>query len=148
MRRVSRAIASLGPVGRMPRAPGTAGSLAAVLSGAMLMRLSPAALPTAICIVVPLGFRAVRTLPEAGADPGWIVVDELAGQWIAMLGLRRPTAAGLLGAFLLFRLLDIIKPGPVGWADRRQGAPGVMLDDVVAGGIAAILLALTRRYRP
>jgi phosphatidylglycerophosphatase A len=45
---------------------------------------------------------------------------------------------GWVAAFLLFRLFDIWKPGPVGWADRRQGAWGVMLDDLIAGGFAAL----------
>ena len=76
-----------------------------------------------------------------------MVVDEIAGQWIAMLGLgRRPQARGLLAAFALFRLLDIIKPGPIGWADRKRGPLGVMGDDIIAGAIAAVALRLVRRW--
>ncbi len=143
MSRVARAIASLGPVGRVP-APGTAGSVVAVLSGALLMRLSPAALRVAALASVPVGLLAVAALAEADEDPGWVVIDEVTGQWIAMLGLRGAGMPGLLTAFALFRALDIAKPGPVGWADRRRGAAGVMLDDIVAGGIAAGLLVAIR----
>jgi phosphatidylglycerophosphatase A len=75
-------------------------------------------------------------------DPGWIVIDEFAGQWIAMLGLGRISLFGVIAAFVLFRCFDIIKPGPVGWADRKDGAVGVMADDVVAGLITASLLFL------
>ncbi len=49
---------------------------------------------------------------------------------------------GWISAFVLFRLLDIWKPGPVGWADRRKGPTGVMLDDVIAGLMAAVLVTL------
>jgi phosphatidylglycerophosphatase A len=77
------------------------------------------------------------------ADPGWIVIDEFAGQWIAMLPLIVwPGVIGLIAAFGLFRLFDITKPGPVGWADRRHDAVGVMADDVIAGAIAAAILCV------
>jgi phosphatidylglycerophosphatase A len=54
----------------------------------------------------------------------------------------------VLLAFLLFRLFDIAKPGPVGWADRQHGARGVMLDDVIAGALAAVLVLLARAILP
>jgi phosphatidylglycerophosphatase A len=73
-----------------------------------------------------------------------VVIDEFAGQWIAMLGLARPAWPGLLAAFVLFRLLDITKPGPVGWADRQPGAVGIMADDVIAGVLAAAILFAIR----
>ena len=90
---------------------------------------------------------AIRAARVEG-DPGWVVIDEIAGQWIAMLALPRPTWLGLLAAFALFRLLDILKPGPVGWADRQGGAVGVMADDVIAGAIAAIVLSLLYLWSP
>ena len=143
--RTARLIASVGGVGSVGVAPGTAGSLAAVAAGAALMRLSPAALPAATAASVSLGWLAVRALREAAADPPWVVVDEVAGQWIAMLGLgRRAGWPGLVAAFALFRLFDIAKPGPVGWADRRKGAWSVMADDVLAGGLAASVLLAAR----
>jgi phosphatidylglycerophosphatase A len=61
-----------------------------------------------------------------------------------MLGLGRVSLYGLIAAFVLFRCFDIVKLGPVGWADRKDGAIGVMADDVVAGLIvAAILFVIT-----
>ena len=88
------------------------------------------------------GFLAISRGGIQG-DPGWVVIDEFAGQWITLLALHRPTPIGLLLAFVLFRLLDITKLGPVGWADRQHGPFGIMADDVIAGAVAALLLAIT-----
>ena len=136
-------VASFGGAGRSPVAPGTAGSLAALLLGALAMQ-GPAWLLPALAILATIaGLLAIpRAVPSPDADPGWVVIDEVAGQWITMLGLGAATPLGLLAAFALFRALDIAKPGPIGWADRQPGALGIMLDDVLAGLIgAAILLA-------
>jgi phosphatidylglycerophosphatase A len=94
-----------------------------------------------------VGWWAVRSLSAVG-DPGWVVVDEFAGQWISLLGVPRANAAGLLAAFLLFRLLDISKPGPIGWIDRNKSALGVMGDDVLAGLLAAAILWAVRVWWP
>ena len=86
-------------------------------------------------------------------DPSEVVIDELVGQWIALwplsLGLNHAGVdpwlfpwPGWLGAFLAFRLFDIWKPGPIGWADRQPGATGVMLDDLIAGVAAAVTVAV------
>jgi phosphatidylglycerophosphatase A len=90
-------------------------------------------------------------------DPSEIVVDELVGQWIALLPLSYAAWSmeinvlvmwpGWIAAFVLFRLFDIWKPWLVGWADRRGDALGVMLDDVIAGVFAAIgVLVLAGLY--
>ena len=140
--------------GFCPVAPGTAGSLAAVGLGIPLMLLSPVALPVAIVLACILGVWAIRDLDAGAADPGWIVIDEFAGQWIAMLPLGWAgfswvgiswtgiSWTGLALSFALFRLFDITKPGPVGWADRRHDAIGIMADDLIAGAIAAAILAV------
>jgi phosphatidylglycerophosphatase A len=143
----ARFIASGFGVGYAPVAPGTAGSLLALLLGALLMLASPVALPVAALAATIGGVWAIRAARVDG-DPGWVVIDEVAGQWIAMLPLPRAAWTGLLAAFLLFRLFDITKPGPVGWADRRHGAVGVMADDVIAGAIAAVILSLLRLWWP
>ncbi len=142
---VARLIASGFGSGFCPVAPGTAGSLAALILGVLLMRLSPAALPIAILLACVLGVWSVRRAAAGAADPGWVVIDEFAGQWIAMLPLTgfplSPSAClGVAASFALFRLFDITKPGPVGWADRRHDAIGVMADDVIAGAMAAAIL--------
>ena len=147
---LARLLASGFGSGFAPRAPGTAGSLLALVLGAGLAALSPLALPLAALLAVLAGLWAVRA-SGGGDDPGWVVIDEFAGMWIAMLPLPPPTAAalpGLVAAFLLFRLLDIVKPGPIGWADRQPGAAGVMGDDVIAGAIAAGILWAARSRWP
>jgi len=136
--------------------PGTWGSVAAVLLWAALaLGFHPSTqtllltLVAGIVLSVGLGVPAATIAArESGKkDPGFVVIDEVAGQWIALLGLPRPSAIGLLAAFLLFRLLDIAKPGPVGWADRQGGAAGIMADDLIAGAIAAgILWAIASRF--
>ncbi|MDR3523219.1 MAG: phosphatidylglycerophosphatase A [Acetobacteraceae bacterium] len=146
-RRLARLIASGLGSGYSPKAPGTAGSLLALALGAGLMTLSPWALPMAVAASILLGLASIG--PAGGReDPGWVVIDEFAGQWIAMLALSHPSLPGLALAFALFRLFDIAKPGPIGWADRQGGAVGVMLDDVIAGAIAAVLLLALRAAVP
>ncbi|WP_184484480.1 phosphatidylglycerophosphatase A family protein [Neoroseomonas alkaliterrae] len=134
-------VATLGGIGRLRPGPGTWGSLA-VLPAALL---GPAGALLLAAVAAVAGWLAVRALPADGPqDPGWIVVDEAAGMLLALAAL--PAGAGWAGvalAFLLFRAFDILKPWPVSWADRQEGATGVMLDDILAGAMAAaVLLAL------
>jgi phosphatidylglycerophosphatase A len=90
-------------------------------------------------------------------DPSEIVIDEVVGQWIALAPLSYAAWSmglnilvmwpGWIAAFALFRLFDIWKPGPIGWADRRGDPLGVMLDDVIAGVFAALgVIALAGLY--
>jgi len=132
-------IASGGGIGRFPYAPGTVASLAAVPAGALALWLDHHLLSLLAIATCVIGIWAVHATKEQN-DPGWIVIDEFAGQWIAMLGLDHVSFIGVTAAFVLFRLFDIVKPGPVGWADRQDGAVGVMADDVVAGLIVACIL--------
>jgi phosphatidylglycerophosphatase A len=134
---LARFVASLGGIGFLRPAPGTWGS-AAVLPLALA---GPSWCLACAVLLALLGLWAVARLPEREADPGWVVVDEGAGQLLALAA----APAGwpwVLAAFALFRLFDILKPGPVGWADRRKGALGVMLDDLVAGALAAGVLGI------
>jgi phosphatidylglycerophosphatase A len=139
-------LASLWGLGRLRPAPGTWGSLAALAPGAALLALGGPALVAAAALALAwAGWRAVAALPPEAreSDAGWIVVDEAAGQWLALAGLATVSLTGLAAAFLLFRAFDIAKPWPVSWADRRKDAAGVMLDDLVAGALAgAIILGL------
>lgn len=153
-------IATFFYVGHMRPAPGTWGSLAA-LPAAWLLHLlgGPAALCIGIIIVCILGYWAtdLETRGKADHDPSEIVIDEVAGQWIALLPVSIGAAhmgaditalwPGWIAAFALFRLFDITKWGPIGWADRKPGPLGVMLDDVIAGVFAALcVLALAYAY--
>ena len=143
----ARLIASGCGTGFAPVAAGTAASAAAVLVGGGLLLMSPYLLGAAALLACGGGFWAIRGARVDG-DPGWVVIDEVAGQWIALLGLGRVTPVGLLAAFALFRLFDITKPGPVGWADRQHGAFGIMADDAIAGAIAAAILYAARLCWP
>ncbi|MCA3275168.1 MAG: phosphatidylglycerophosphatase A [Roseomonas sp.] len=140
-------IATMGGVGRLNPAPGTWGSLV-VLPVALLGPL--AALMLALLVTL-IGFYAVRKVlrDTPNQDPGWIVVDEAAGMLIALAGLSLGASIwGVLIAFGLFRILDILKPWPISWADQQKGAFGVMLDDIVAGALAALALILARPLLP
>ena len=143
MKRLAMGIACVGGIGRVRHAPGTAGSALAVLLGAGLLALGWPVLAAAAAAASLVGVWAIRASGVAG-DPGFVVIDEVAGQWVALLGLARPGVWGMLAAFALFRLLDVTKPGPVGWADRRDGAWGVMGDDLIAGAMVALLLWAVR----
>ena len=137
---LARLVASGGGTGWLPKAPGTWGSLAALLVGAALLAAGGRwLLGAALLLATGAGFWAV---PRAAgqADPGWVVIDEVAGMWLAMLPIGRASALPLAVAFGLFRLLDITKPGPIGRIDRIPGVAGVMGDDLLAGAVAATLL--------
>ncbi len=145
--RLARFVAAGFGTGYVPLAAGTVASAVAVITGAGLMLLAPWALALAAALATFGGYLAIRHASVEG-DPGWVTIDEFAGQWITLLALARPTLSGLLAAFVLFRVFDITKLGPIGWADRRHGAFGIMADDVIAGLIAAVILLLTGMLFP
>lgn len=129
--------------GLMPKAPGTWGSLAAVPFAYGIHRVAgPAGLLVAALALFALGVWAAGEFSRRSGtkDPQAIVVDEAAGQWLALV----PAGDDILfyaAGFLLFRLFDIWKPWPVSWADRRvEGGWGIMLDDLIAGAYAAAVL--------
>lgn len=153
---MSRAIATFFGIGLLPWAPGTWGSAAAIPVAWVIHGLGgfPALLAATVAVCL-LGWWATAeaTRGSDDHDPSEIVIDEVAGIWIALW----PLSAGMwhagadpwlfpwpgwVAAFVLFRAFDILKPGPVGWADRRGDALGVMLDDVIAGVLAALGVVL------
>lgn len=144
-------IATFFYVGHMRPAPGTWGSLAALPAGWVIYVLTgPWGLLAGVLLSYVLGVWAtsVETKGKDNHDPSEIVIDEVCGQWIALLPVAFGAASadvaitdlwpGWIAAFVLFRLFDITKLGPVGWADRLHGPTGVMLDDVIAGIFAAL----------
>ncbi len=151
--KISHLIATVGGVGHLKPAPGTWGTLAALIlawpihliGGPVLLVIA-----TALAFVGGLWATRVETAGLANHDPSEIVIDEVVGLWITFLPVSIGAAhvgadltalwPGWVAAFLGFRLFDIWKPGPVGWADRRNDPLGVMLDDVIAGVIAAVLV--------
>ncbi|WHZ17910.1 MAG: Phosphatidylglycerophosphatase A [Rhodanobacteraceae bacterium] len=131
--------------GLSPKAPGTAGSLVALLPWWFLLRDLPLAAYAAVLVAgFVLGVWACEVSDRRLAmhDQGALVWDEVIGMWITLLA--APSAWWwMLAGFALFRLFDIWKPWPVRLADRRvHGGLGVMLDDVVAGVYALVALQL------
>ena len=135
-------------VGLARLAPGTWGSLAAVpAAGLIVWAGGEVALAAAVLVAFAAGTWAAGYIGRQGRhdDPA-IVIDEVMGQWLAIL----PIAYDLkyyAVAFLLFRLFDIAKPWPASWIDRRWRTPtGVMLDDLVAGLYAGLAVWLLSQY--
>lgn len=134
--------------GLVPRAQGTAGSLAAILPWLWLRTLPLGAYALITALVFMLGVWACQVAGRRlGVDDHRaLVVDEFVGQWIALLPALLAPWWAVLAGFVLFRLFDVGKPWPIGWFDRRlKGGLGVMVDDVVAGAFAAVALALLTR---
>lgn len=141
-----RLIASGCGCGLAPIAPGTVASAVTLLPGGLLLLAAPPFLPLAAFATTMAGLWAISRA-RVDDDPGWVVIDEVAGQLLALCTLPGPSVIGLLTAFLIFRLLDVTKPGPIGWADRQSGAGGIMADDVLAGAMTAgILWAIRLRW--
>jgi phosphatidylglycerophosphatase A len=138
--------------GLSPVAPGTAGSLAAVLPWLVLRDLPLAYYALVLVAAFALGVWACGWVVEAlkVSDPGVAVWDEFVGLWIALGPFVWHSGRHwmwIIGGFILFRLFDIWKPWPVSWADRSVGGGlGVMLDDVLAGLYAALVLTLLMRW--
>lgn len=142
--------------GYLRPAPGTWGSLAALpVAWALYMLGGALLLLVATIVVYVAGVAAVRIEIDESDDhdPSWIVIDEVVGQWIALLPISAAVsfiasdelklwhAAGI--AFVAFRVFDIWKPWIIGRADARGDAVGVMLDDVWAGVFAAVILTVS-----
>ncbi|MGC8530866.1 MAG: phosphatidylglycerophosphatase A family protein [Acidiphilium sp.] len=128
-------------VGSVPRAPGTAGSALGLLLGLILLAwFGWFGLLFGVMLVSAAGLWAIPRTGADADDPGWVVIDEVAGQMIALLGLGSGGWFAVIMAFGLFRLFDIWKPGPVGWADARHDALGIMADDWIAGLLAGFSL--------
>lgn len=151
----ARLIATVGGVGLLRPGPGTWGSAAAIPAAWVLHGLGGfPLLALATLAAAALGVWAVGRMTAGAADhdPSEAVIDEVAGMWLALW----PLSGGLwwvgfdawafpwpgwVGAFVAFRALDIWKPGPVGWADRKATPWGVVLDDLIAGAMAGALVA-------
>jgi phosphatidylglycerophosphatase A len=147
----------LGLGDRLPAPGTTAGSLPAIVGWwfAMVLlddptgRLVATASGAMVAVCVGVWASAVESDRRGAGDPGPVVIDEVAGQWVTMLPvlvlLDGPTAVSLgaaaVAGFLLFRIFDIAKPGPVRALERLPGGVGIMADDIAAGVLAAMVLA-------
>ncbi|MDE2277623.1 MAG: phosphatidylglycerophosphatase A [Burkholderiales bacterium] len=145
--------------GLAPRAPGTVGTLWAWVAFLVLGHwLGELGWAIVLAAALPIGVWAcTRTARELGvADPGAVVWDEIIAFWLVLWLLMPAPWLVQLAAFGLFRFFDAVKPGPVGWADRRyklrpgeaigwrQGW-GIVADDLVAAGCTLLVMALLQR---
>ncbi len=149
-------------LGLLPKAPGTWGSLLGLALGVGLYRfehsvlqinnvfgygkLTGTAFTAALLVILSVLAWWIIGKTEASwqtHDDGSIVLDEIIGQAIAV-AFFPPSAINLIIGFIFFRVLDIIKPGPIGWADRElPGAWGTLIDDLLAGMGAAVVVWLS-----
>lgn len=140
-------------IGRVPYAPGTAASFAALIIAIPIIyflgwfaMFALAVATTAAGVWVSEGYA----LESAQADPSDCVIDEFAGQWLACavaalgasLNGEALGAVGYVLAFAVFRLFDVAKPWPVNKAETLKGGFGIMADDIVAGLIAGLFVFL------
>lgn len=133
-------------IGYLPIAPGTWGSLVAVVIWFLIIEsTSTITFITAIIIIFILGVytSSITERHLAQKDPSIIVIDEWVGQWIALLFIPKSLLWGLV-AFALFRLFDIWKPYPIKLLDKYPKGWGIMLDDVLAGVYALLVLSVFR----
>jgi phosphatidylglycerophosphatase A len=143
-------IATFGFVGYFPIAPGTAGSVAALLLYAPLRPVAVEPLYLAVIAAVLAAGIWASTAAERVLqleDPGPVVIDEVLGMLVTLAWLPLSWTGVVLG-LLLFRLFDIVKPFPAARLERLRGGAGIMLDDAVAGVYAHVVLRATGALWP
>jgi phosphatidylglycerophosphatase A len=141
--RLAQIVASFFYVGYVPIIPGTFGSLAAFLPYFFLLHAAWPVYIATIVLVTAAGIWAAGTMERTTKiiDPSFVVIDEVAGQLITLFLIPFSWPA-ILAGFILFRVLDIIKPFPAGNAEKLPGGWGIMLDDVLVGVYGNILLQI------
>jgi len=142
MRRLARWIATGCGLGYAPIASGTVASAAAAVAWYLLPLDGRAQWALALLVACMGWWAAEQVAKQTGdPDPSMVVIDEVAGMWLALAGLPK-TAPVVFAAFLLFRVLDIGKFPPMKQLERLPGGFGIMMDDVAAGAIARLLLGV------
>ncbi len=148
MNRFAVTLATWFGCGYFPWGPGTAGSLAAVLIAAALhswFGVGRSGLAVLVLVFVLPGIwastRTARILNTE--DPGLVVVDEVLGQWLTLLGASTLNWKTFLAGFLLFRLFDIWKPWPIRRLENLPEGTGIVVDDLGAGVYGAIVLTIS-----
>ena len=131
-------------IGYAPFAPGTLGSFEGLFFCYLLSKIPLGAALVATLIFIALAIWIAHEAEKviASKDPGCIVIDEVAGMMVTLLGLPFTPVVALAG-FLLFRVLDVFKPPPIRTVERKMtGGVGIVLDDILAGIIANLILRL------
>ncbi len=149
MNRVAIWLATVGGLGHAPIAPGTFGSAAGILIYWLTRHWSTEAQFAIIVVVCLVGtWAATQAATHFGReDPGQVVIDEVAGQLVT-LALTGAGVTATIAGFLIFRVLDIIKPYPANRFEQLHGGLGIMADDVMAGVYGCLLLHLLMRVVP
>jgi len=142
---LARLLATWFGCGYAPKGPGTVGSLAAIVIALPLYYYAGTDAwefgILGLVFIAPAIWAADVTARETGlVDPQIVVIDEVVGQWISLAGAARLNWKSWLAAFVLFRLFDIWKPPPARQLERLHGGAGIVLDDVMAGIYAALVL--------
>jgi phosphatidylglycerophosphatase A len=137
----ARVVATAFGSGYSPFAPGTAGSLVGLL---LFWPLAGRPWPWQLAACVAVFFVGTAAAGHVARslgieDPGLVVIDEVAGQWITLVALPFTPAVALAG-FVLFRIMDVVKPWPARDLERLHGGWGIMADDVMAGVYAHLVL--------
>src|ERR1700681_3055021 len=141
------ALATFFGCGYSPIAPGTAGSLAAILI-AVALHSRATLLLLSVLLLVPAIWSAGKVAHhESRKDPQIVVIDEVLGQWMTLAGTATLNWKSFLAAFLLFRLLDICKPPPVRQLEALSGGFGIVADDVMACLYGALAIFVLDRFR-
>ena len=131
--------------GYFPVGPGTVGSLAAIAIAALLHIYLGAGRATLLIVTLALLLPAIWASTQTARlmnreDPGAVIVDEVLGQWVTLLGATALVWKSFLAAFVLFRVFDIWKPWPVRNLEKLPGGVGIVADDLAAGLYGALIL--------
>ncbi|MGN7611307.1 phosphatidylglycerophosphatase A family protein [Magnetococcales bacterium HHB-1] len=137
-------LATVFGAGCFSSAPGTVGTLTLLPFTFWICQRSPLDYTLFVLLIILVGFWSIKELQplfnEANDDPSSVVIDEVAGFALTLWAIPA-NPYYILAGFLLFRILDIWKPGPIGWLDRKLRGPlAIMVDDLAAGLIAGLLL--------
>jgi phosphatidylglycerophosphatase A len=150
--RVAVAIATCFGCGYFPWGPGTVGSLAALIIAVLLHAYAganrPALLIATLLLLAPAIWASTRTARLLDRkDPSIVVIDEVLGQWVTLLGATALRWKSFCAAFLLFRLFDIWKPWPVRNLEKLPEGIGIVVDDLAAGIYGALILYIGGKLR-
>lgn len=152
MNRAASVLATWFGCGFFPWGPGTVGSLAAILIAVLLHNYAGTGrltlLVLTLVLLMPAIWAGTKTARRLGKkDPSVVVVDEVLGQWVTLLGATALRWKSFCAAFLLFRLFDIWKPWPVRNFEKLPEGAGIVADDLAAGIYAALILYIGGKLR-
>ena len=140
--KIAEIIGTVFYIGKLPTAPGTFGSLAALICWFFIKPgISDPLflLITGGIFFIGIACSEIIVSTNKQKDPQYIVIDEWVGMWIGLYLVKHDLIWGI-ATFFCFRIFDIFKPGPIGEMDKMEGGIGVMMDDVVAGIITCLLM--------